>query len=417
MRMKLENEPYLTYKDSIQDPGRSMRRYSVLGLVCAFGLGFGLTMATVTEASSTSPWANVLGVYNPACTNGESRCWAQATNQVDQLEQVLYKSLEVSMVQEKHHICVSFPHLKDSYWAGVAYGIISEGKRLNQKITLVEAGGYTNLETQLNQVDDCIANGADALIIGPISSHGNAKQIDLIRARGIPVIVIITGINTVVDANSLQSFATMGFTTCQWIAQQHQQEQETVKIIWFPGPPSAGWSIAADQGCRRALLGTQVEILDTKWGDTGKAIQLKLVEAAIQTHVLADEPEFDYIVGTATSIEGAVGALRSRNLDNKVKLVAYYYTPGMDIFIRRGQVDMAPSDQMIIQARVSVDQAVRLLEGLPMATGGRPEFGQTGRLTEHVQPPIIIVTPDNIDSFESHTTLAPKYWSPVFSVD
>jgi len=89
----------------------------------------------------------------------------------------------------------------------------------------------------------------------------------------------------------------------------------------------------------------------------------------------------------------------------------------MDIFIRRGQVDMAPSDQMIIQARVSVDQAVRLLEGLPMATGGRPEFGQTGRLTEHVQPPIIIVTPDNIDNFESHTTLAPKYWSPVFSVD
>jgi hypothetical protein len=89
----------------------------------------------------------------------------------------------------------------------------------------------------------------------------------------------------------------------------------------------------------------------------------------------------------------------------------------MDIFIRRGQVDMAPSDQMITQARVSVDQAVRLLEGLPMATGGRPEFGQTGRLTEHVQPPIIIVTPDSIDKFESYTTLAPKYWSPVFSVD
>ena len=89
----------------------------------------------------------------------------------------------------------------------------------------------------------------------------------------------------------------------------------------------------------------------------------------------------------------------------------------MDMFIRRGQVAMAPSDQMIIQARVSMDQAVRILEGLPMATGGRPEFGLTGRLTEHVQPPIIIVTPDNINSFESYTTLAPKLWSPVFSVD
>jgi protein TorT len=415
--MKFENEAHLIYKSPIYDPRQSMCRYCLFGLVCVFGLGFGLTVTTVAEASSTSSWATTVGIYNPACTNGELRCWAEATNHVDQLEQVVYQSLDASMVQKKHHICVSFPHLKDSYWAGVAFGIISEAKRLNQKITILEAGGYTNLETQLNQVDDCIANGADALIIGPISSHGNAKQIDLIRAQGIPVIVIITGINTVVDANSLQSFATMGFTTCQWIALQHQQDQEKVKIIWFPGPPSAGWSISADQGCRQALLGTQVEILDTKWGDTGKAIQLKLVEAAMQTHVLADQPEFDYIVGTATSIEGAVGALRSRKLDKEVKLVAYYYTPGMDMFIRRGQVAMAPSDQMIIQARVSVDQAVRLLEGLPMATGGRPEFGQTGRLTEHVQPPIIIVTPENIDNFESHTTLAPKYWSPVFSVD
>ena len=417
--MKFESEVYQTYRASSLGAQLPIFKCSILSLVCIVGLGMvlSLTPTTFVRANSEAPWATTLGVYNPACTNGELSCWSEPSNQLDQLEQVRYQSLDADMVQNKHHICVSFPHLKDSYWAGVAYGIISEGKRLNQKITLLEAGGYTNLETQLNQVDDCIANGADALIIGPISSQGNAKQIDLIRARGIPVIVIITGINTVVDANSLQSFATMGFTTCDWIAKQHQKSEETVKIIWFPGPPSAGWSIAADQGCRQALMGTQVAILDTKWGDTGKAIQLKLVEAVIQTRVQADQPEFDYIVGTATTIEGAVGALRSRKLDKKVKLVAYYYTPGMDMFIRRGQVAMAPSDQMIIQARVSMDQAVRILEGLPMATGGRPEFGQTGRLTEHVQPPIIIVTPENINSFESYTTLAPKLWSPVFSVD
>ena len=39
-------------------------------------------------------------------------------------------------------------------------------------------------------------NEGDALIIGPISSNGNAKQIELIREKGIPVVIIITGINT-----------------------------------------------------------------------------------------------------------------------------------------------------------------------------------------------------------------------------
>ena len=52
-----------------------------------------------------------------------------------------------------------------------------------------------------------------------------------------------------------------------------------------------------------------------------------------------------------------------------------------------------------------------------MATSGRPEFNNTGRITEHVQQQILIVTPDTYDKFDSSTTLAPKGWSPVFSVD
>ena len=52
-----------------------------------------------------------------------------------------------------------------------------------------------------------------------------------------------------------------------------------------------------------------------------------------------------------------------------------------------------------------------------MATSGRPEFNNTGRITEHVQQQILIVTPDISDQFNSSTTLAPKGWSPIFSVD
>jgi periplasmic protein TorT len=413
--MKINNLAYPLNKGRDRHCGRS--RYLKLCVPNNYLLGWLLILlcSASVGANADTQWSTPMGVYNPACTNGQFACWAHPSNQLAQLEQVVYTALDANEVENKHHICVSFPHLKDSYWAGVAYGIISEAKRLQQKITLLEAGGYTNLENQLNQIDDCMANGADALIVGPISKHGNAKQIDLIRARGIPVIVIITGIDTVIDANSLQSFSNMGFTTCQWIAQQNHNKD--TQIIWFPGPPSAGWSVAADQGCRQALQGTSVTIVDTKWGDTGKAIQLQLVEDVLQTHAPNNQPEFDYLVGTATSIEAAVGALRARGLKKKVKLVAYYYTPGMDIFIRRGLIDMAPSDQMITQARVAVDQAVRLLEDLPMATGGRPEYGQTGRFTEHVQPPIVIVTPSTIDDFDSRTTLAPKHWSPVFSVD
>ena len=378
---------------------------------------FILNAPNFVYAYDGSYWTQNVNVFNLSCTDGDVACWIDERNALDTLPLIMYKPLKASEVKKKHHICVSFPHLKDSYWVGVAYGIISEGRRLEQKITLFEAGGYTNLATQLNQVDDCLNNEGDALIIGPISSNGNAKQIELIREKGIPVVIIITGINTEVDANSLQSFVNMGYTSCKWVVDQEKLNKEKTNIVWFPGPPGAGWSIASHEGCLSALEGTNIRILETNWGDTGKAIQLKLVEETLLNHASGPEPNFKYIVGTGTTIEAAVGALRARKLGKKIKLVSTYYTPGIDMFIKRGLISMAPSDQMISQAIIAVDQAVRLLEGKQMATLGRPEFNNTGRITEHVQQQILIVTPDTYDKFDSSTTLAPKGWSPKFSVD
>ncbi len=369
------------------------------------------------SAQDSDWWPTKVNIYNPACTNGDVACWTDPRNNNDNLELADYVPLMPANVANKHHICVSFPHMKDSYFAGVAYGIISEGKRLGQKITLVEAGGYTNLERQLNQVEDCIANGAEALVIAPISRDGNAKQIDVIRALGIPVIIIITGLNTAVDANSLQSFYNMGYVSCKWVADQPKAREGKVKMVWFPGPPGAGWSVDGDKGCRAAVRDSDVEILETRWGDTGKAIQLELVDNILQTLTSGENVELDYIVGTATTIEGAVGSLRERNLQNQIKLVAYYYTPGMHIFLKRGAVAMAPSDQMVTQARIAIDQAIRLLEHKEMATGGRPEYSQTGRVIEHAQPPFVIVTPQTVSQFDTSTTLAPSGWIPKFSVD
>ena len=69
-------------------------------------------------------------------------------------------------------ICVSFPHMKDAYWLGVDYGVVEEAKRLGVSMNLVEAGGYTELNKQISQIEDCVANGAQAVVIGAISADG-----------------------------------------------------------------------------------------------------------------------------------------------------------------------------------------------------------------------------------------------------
>ena len=389
-----------------------------LTLGAAVAAGMAITGFAASDAQAQDDgvwWPAKVEIYNPSCTDGDPACWTDPANQ--SLDVVDYVPLMPDEVDAKHHICVSFPHLVDSYWVGAAYGIIEEGKRLGQKISLIEAGGYDKLEKQLSQVEDCIANGAEILVLSSISAEGNIKQVNELRARGIKVVDLINGINTEVDAKSLESYYSMGRIACKWIADQHPAGSGNVKLAWFPGPPGASWSVAGNQGCHDAVVGSDAEIISTKWAQTSKEAQLSLVENVIQAQTSGDDVDLDYIVGVAPAVEGGMAALRDLGLQDEIKLVSYYYTPGMHQFVGRGSVAMAPTDQMIIQARISIDQAVRILEGKPSATGGRPEFNDTGRTIEHVQPVAMRVTPENHADFDTTTTLAPKGWSPVFSTD
>ena len=117
-------------------------------------------------------------------------------------------------------ICVSFPHMKDAYWLGVDYGVAEEAKRQGVKMQLVEAGGYTELQKQISQIEDCVAAGADAVIIGAISFDGLNNLVAEIRKKNIPVIDVINGISSPeLSAKSLVSFGEMGAKAGEYLAE------------------------------------------------------------------------------------------------------------------------------------------------------------------------------------------------------
>ena len=305
-------------------------------------------------------------------------------------------SYEPVTATQAWNICVSFPHMKDAYWLAVDYGIAEEAERQGVTMTLVEAGGYTELPTQISQIEDCVQNGADAVIIGAISFDGLNNLVDEIAADGIPVIDVINGISSAnLTAKSLVSFGEMGDNACSWLSEHVGDEPTT--IAWFPGPAGAGWVEAGDAGCQGALEGTSVEIVDVKFGDTGKEAQSVLIEDA-----LAANPDIDFIVGTAVTAEAATSILRDRGLEDDIGVVSYYFTPGVLEGLQNGRILAAPTDSPVIQARVAIDLAVRALEGLPFE--------------QHVGPELLVVDSDSIDTFNATSTLAPDGYDPVFSV-
>lgn len=296
-------------------------------------------------------------------------------------------------------VCVSFPHMKDAYWMAVNYGVVAESERLGVKMTLVEAGGYTNLNKQISQIEDCVARGADAIVIGAISYDGLNGLVSEVRAKGIPVVDVINGMSSdQLSAKSLVSFGEMGYKAGEYIAKKHPRGSGKVNVAWFPGPPGAGWVEAGNSGFVDAVKDSDIEIVATKYGDTGKEVQMKLVEDVMEAH-----PDLDYVVGTSPTTEAAVQLLRDRGLTDQINVLAYYFTPGVYNNIKKGRVLAAPTDSAVIQGRVSIDQAVRILEGKDYQ--------------RHVGPALYVIDPSNVDTFHYESSLAPPNFKPTFKVN
>jgi len=172
-----------------------------------------------------------------------------------------------------------------------------------------------------------------------------------------------------------------------------------VKIAWFPGPEGAGWVTSGNKGFLDAISGSKIEVVETKYGDTGKAIQSDLINDVLDRY----SEDLDYIVGTGVTAEVAVKILRNRKLNKRIQIISYYLTPNVYRDILRGKVVASPTDSTVIQGRIAVDQLVRILEKKPYS--------------KHVGPILYVLDRDNINEFDRKSMLAPSGFKTTYTVN
>jgi len=324
--------------------------------------------------------------------------WQPPFNAQRQRSQITYTPLEKA--SRSWQICASIPHLKDAYWLAVNYALITEARRLGVGLSLFEAGGYEYLDMQREHIKQCLDDGADGLIISAISQDGLEDLLQKAKSQGIPVVDLINGMQSAnISARVAADFWDAGLLIGTYLRDTLNDGQQKVKVAWFPGPSGAAWVSAGDAGFREATSDSNIEIVATQYGDTGKTVQSQLVEDVLDQH----DNDLDYIVGTAVTASAAVDVLRRRGKTDDVDVLAYYYSPDIHRGIRRGTVLAAPSDQQALQARIAVDVMVRLLE--------KKEFLQ------HTAPHPLLIDHTNIQGWDSSTTLAPRGFRPIYSVN
>lgn len=298
------------------------------------------TFSHGTFAQKTANWWPIK-VINPTVKDGPAV--------------VDYIPLEKS--SKPYRICALFPHLKDSVWLAVNYGLIDEAKRLGVELNVFEAGGYENLPKQVAQFDDCLAGRYNAIILGAISEGGLAQKLREADAAHIPVIAVLNIITKAkITGRVYAEISDMTKASAAYISEKLAGKEG--RIVTFPGPAGSGWAelFAKEFKADVAKL-KNVRVIGDRFGDASISVQLGLIQDALQAY-----PEMNVLYGGAPAIEAADAALQTAGRGD-VLLVPAYDNNAVHAMVKSGQIAGFVCQFPVAQARIAMDMAVRSLEG------------------------------------------------------
>jgi periplasmic protein TorT len=300
-------------------------------------------------------------------------------------------------------IAFLFPHMKDPYWIGCSYGVMSEARRLGVAVDIFPADGYGDLVGQLRKMDEVISAKYDAIVISPVSLTGNNSSIARARAQNIPVFELAN--DSTSDDLSIKvttSLKGMGVDATAWMIRDAQKRGlKSVNIALLPGPADAGWVKGEVAGTREVANKAEipVRIVDILYGDSDRIGQSQLAAQLLAKH----GKKIDYILACTGCAPAAILPLKQAKLNGKIKIVAYDLTREIAGLIRKGEIVAAADTKGVSQARVAINAAVNFLEG---------------RVSERPHTILIklgLVEKGNYAAYEFDTSIAPEAYRPILS--
>ncbi|NQZ52528.1 MAG: TMAO reductase system protein TorT, partial [Moritella sp.] len=116
--------------------------------------------------------------------------WAAANESQDTIQS------QTAHSQDRVRLCAVYPHLKDSYWLSINFGMIKQAKQRAIKLKVLEAGGYGNSDSQWQQIEHCRKWQADAILFGSVLFDPFSEQLGLIN-RHTPLFSLVNEVDKV----------------------------------------------------------------------------------------------------------------------------------------------------------------------------------------------------------------------------
>jgi ABC-type sugar transport system substrate-binding protein len=290
---------------------------------------------------------------------------------------------------------VSMPNIKGPWFTPVLFGITDEAKKLGYETIILDAGGYANVDRQVTQLSNLIAQKVNAILMDPANPDSFNGVVRQAKAAKIPVVgagspIVASGVEA--DAAASSSHCSIGHELAKG-AKTLLPNGGTVAIL--AGPPGAFWASDRLRCFKEDLAGGNIKIVAEQTSEQDAATALSLANDLLQRFPTVDMlygADDTYGVGAARAAQGAQKC-------GKVKVLFAVLGEAAEEMMRAGCADYVVAQQPVLIGRTAAEMAAKIIKGQPL----------TKKLDEI---PLIPVTKANLDSINKTTMQAPKGWTP-----
>lgn len=275
-------------------------------------------------------------------------------------------------------IGLAVANLQAEFFNMIKQSVEAYGKEKGYTVVTVDARG--DATTQVNQIQDLIAQKIDALIYIPAGATAAAVPVKAARAANIPVINVDRNVeeapgDTFIWGQSVPATTAIG----KWLCEQTGGKGEAVMVHGQKGTTP---EMERSEGFAAGLESCGIKITQHQWTQMwGMDESNKIAQDMLQKN-----PKVNIVIGQGdASAMGASQAVKSAKLDHKVFVAGFDGDIGGLKAIGTGKLDVTATQQTFTMGRMAVDAVTDLLAGKPV-----PKLQPTDA---------ILTTKDNYEKF------------------
>jgi ribose transport system substrate-binding protein len=287
--------------------------------------------------------------------------------------------------QAKRRIGVVLKAIDSEFWLAVRDGARKAAVEENVDVTVLAPKSETDVEGQLNKIEDLIAQKVDALAVAANDVESVIPTLERAARMGIPFVTIDS------DANAPSKLSFIGTDNVhggrlagEYIVNALNGQGKVALITGVPGQQS---HIARRDGFLQALEGSGLELVPPQPANSDRMMALNVMENLIES-----EPDLRAVFITNSTMSlGASEAIKARKLQGKIVLVGFDTSEEALGAVRRGEINVLIAQSPFNMGYLGVKKLLEHLDGTP--------------IDKRIDTGTQVVTRDNLDEYIRSTQM------------